>query len=282
MAETLRKMLAAEVKAIGDRAVRFVVSTGGVDRDNDTIAPSGWRLDAYRRNAVVLWAHNYDQLPIARCTSIGVENATLIAVAEFPPAGLYQFADVVLGMLRAGFLSAVSVGFRPVRAVPSPDRRGTDYAEAELLEFSVVPVPANADALVIARGMGVNRDAVRRWLDEDPVIDIIDDADEPIDVEPADVRAALRDALHECLRDALGEAVGRAFSASHARATGRVLDADPVTDPAARWRGVDATVVRGAIRDLVPSLLADQRRGLRDVIDREIDAALLRRRGRVD
>ena len=37
----------------------FVISTDEVDRHGDIVSADGWRLDAFRRNPVVLWAHDY-------------------------------------------------------------------------------------------------------------------------------------------------------------------------------------------------------------------------------
>ena len=48
----------------------FVASTGAVDRHGDTVAPEGWRLDAYRENPVVLWAHDYRRPAIGRAQSV--------------------------------------------------------------------------------------------------------------------------------------------------------------------------------------------------------------------
>ena len=48
----------------------FVASTGEVDRHGDTVAPTGWRLDAYRDNPVVLWAHNYGEPAIGRADAV--------------------------------------------------------------------------------------------------------------------------------------------------------------------------------------------------------------------
>ena len=42
----------------GDEMV-FVISTDEVDRHGDIVSAGGWRLDAFRRNPVVLWAHDY-------------------------------------------------------------------------------------------------------------------------------------------------------------------------------------------------------------------------------
>jgi phage head maturation protease len=59
-------------------------------------------------------------------------------------------------MLKTGFLSATSVGFIPLKYnfVDDPQRRfGIDFLEQELLEFSIVTVPANAEALIEGRGL---------------------------------------------------------------------------------------------------------------------------------
>ena len=52
----------------------FVASTGEVDRHGDTVAPEGWRLDAYRDNPVVLWAHDYGEPAIGRAEAVSRVN----------------------------------------------------------------------------------------------------------------------------------------------------------------------------------------------------------------
>src|ERR687887_1524822 len=91
----LRKQYTSAIeKADGrDRARRFVVSTGAVDRDNDSISADGWDLTNFKRNPVVLWAHKYDELPLAKCSDIGVVNGQLVATAEFAD---HPMADTVL------------------------------------------------------------------------------------------------------------------------------------------------------------------------------------------
>ena len=39
--------------------VTFVLSTDEVDRHGDVVSADGWRLEAYRENPVLLWAHDY-------------------------------------------------------------------------------------------------------------------------------------------------------------------------------------------------------------------------------
>jgi HK97 family phage prohead protease len=62
--------------------------------------------------------------------------------------------------------SATSVGFNPIKFAFTDDPQrcyGIDFLEQELLEFSCVPVPANADALIEARNAGVDVDQLLAW-----------------------------------------------------------------------------------------------------------------------
>lgn len=103
-------------KAVDDsRTLEFVISTGAVDRMGDTIDPKGWKLDAYRKNPVVLWAHDGGTLPVARASAVWVEGEALRARAEFTSPELNALGDKVFRMYREGFLNAVSVGFVPTK-----------------------------------------------------------------------------------------------------------------------------------------------------------------------
>ncbi len=90
------KVVEGMVRALGDRVVEAIVSTGSVDRERDVIRQDGWRLDAYRRNPVILLAHDTSQLPVARATAVTLQGGdALTARMEFPPAGVYPVADTV-------------------------------------------------------------------------------------------------------------------------------------------------------------------------------------------
>lgn len=147
----------------GERKMSFVISTAAVDRDNDTIDPNGWNTEHYMKNPVVLWAHDYDQLPVAKATNVTITEKGLAADIQFPPVGTYPFADTVHDMLKAGFLNATSVGFKPVKGDQNTERKGFDYSSQELLEFSIVPVPSNPEALVTQRHSDVDELVVKGW-----------------------------------------------------------------------------------------------------------------------
>ena len=135
------------------KTLTFVASTGAVDRHGDTVAPEGWRLDAYRENPVVLWAHDYRRPAIGRAQSVWRDAGALLARLEFAPT---EFAGEVERLYRQGYQQGVSVGFRPLRFEERRDARtgaflGIRFLEQELLEISAVPVPANRGALLTHR-----------------------------------------------------------------------------------------------------------------------------------
>lgn len=155
---TLRKELVGTITQVGDRVLRFVISTASPDRENDTIALDGWDLTAYRLNPVVLWGHEQEHLPIGKAISIEIEDGALKASVEFVAADVPHVGDkaeAVLRLCKDGFLSATSVGFRPLEydiANERDDGEGwfppMNFIRQELLEFSIVTVPCNPEALI--------------------------------------------------------------------------------------------------------------------------------------
>ena len=158
-------------KSVDDekRTVTFTITTGSVDRDNDTIAPTGWDVSDYLKNPVILWAHDYSQLPVARALSIEATGSGLKSTAQFPPKGVHPFADTVFELIKGGFLNASSVGFKPMEYSRDEDRGGINFLRQSMLEWSIVPVPANAEALALASAKGIDVSPVLKWA-EDAVV----------------------------------------------------------------------------------------------------------------
>jgi HK97 family phage prohead protease len=167
------KQLDAVATTVGDRVVRFVISTGAVDRDGDTIDPRGWQLAHYRACPVVLWQHDHKTPAIAKMVRIAVEGnpPALVADAEFAPAEIYPFAEMIYQLVKRGFLTATSVGFQPQKFTENRQRGGYDFTEQALAEFSIVNVPSNPECL--AR---TNTAAVQKWFGgsqgRDEVLDV--------------------------------------------------------------------------------------------------------------
>jgi HK97 family phage prohead protease len=163
----VRKQIIAPAETLTSdvRALRFCISTGSVDREQDRIALAGWDLANFRRNPVVLWGHDASRLPIGRAFDLQIDGGALKASVEFIPSDtpeVGQFADAVYRLARGGFIAATSVGFRPLAWEYTTDKSrgaddwfpGIDFEEQELVELSVVTVPANPEALIEAPGPG--------------------------------------------------------------------------------------------------------------------------------
>lgn len=169
VAEGLRKQFVFdEVKQVEgeDQTLQFTISTGVVDRDLDTVNANGWKLESYQRNPVVLWAHDYSSPPVARAPAVWVEDNKLKSRAQFTPRDVNPFGHMVYRMLAADFLRATSVGFNPLKWQFNEERKfGVDFLEQELLEYSIVPVPANPEALIEARSAGIDVAPLKDWAE---------------------------------------------------------------------------------------------------------------------
>lgn len=146
----------------GSRTWRFVLSDGTVDRYGDTIDPNGWVLDNFLRNPVALADHKSDtDHVLGRWINLAVRKVggilSLVGDLEFAPPGVSKLADTICGLVALGLVRTVSVGFAPLEYELSKTRQGgIDFKKHELLECSVVPVPANPNALQIAASAGLD------------------------------------------------------------------------------------------------------------------------------
>lgn len=196
--KTTYKQYTTTVESMGERKMGFVISTAAVDRDGDTVDPKGWDLGSYTKNPVVLWAHDYSQPPVGKAVNIQATADGLRADVEFLPKGMSPFADMIHDMVKNGFLNATSVGFRGMEYDPSKDRKsGYDFKKQELLEFSIVPVPSNPEALALR---GVKSDltqryakAMRHWTK-----DVLGDEAPKLDAEQFD---NLADAIAKAMKE---------------------------------------------------------------------------------
>jgi hypothetical protein len=150
------------------RSITFTISTSGRDRDGDIISQDGWDLKHYLENPQVLWAHKADELPIARAANTKVINGKLMSEAIFATREEYEFADTVFRLYKGGFLNATSVGFVPTEMEliegENPGELGFKFLKQNLLEFSAVAIPSNPEALVVARGRGIDVKPCEDWI----------------------------------------------------------------------------------------------------------------------
>lgn len=151
------------------RVRRFIASNEAVDSYNTVIKASGWELERFNSNPVILFGHMGRQLPIGKGRT-WVEGSELLLDVEFFDAETNPLAEQVLRILDQGVMGA-SVGFEPLEWTYNEARETgdewldmwnppLDYTKTRLLEVSVVTIPANPEALP------VGRDVIQRRLME--------------------------------------------------------------------------------------------------------------------
>ena len=153
--EKITKLINFEVKNINEdeRTFDAIASTEARDRDGDIIRAAGWKLTNFRKNPVILWAHDYQGLPIAKAVKIKIEDNQLLFTPKFATKEQNPFADQVFNLYKEGFLKTFSVGFIAKKWEDTKDEDnpyGREFTEQELLEISGCPVPSNPEALIQA------------------------------------------------------------------------------------------------------------------------------------
>ena len=154
---TIYQKFIGKSKDIGEGIVEAIVSTDSLDRHEEIVDLKGLDVSNYMQNPVVLFAHDSNSLPVGKTLSLVEEGGRLIAKMKFAVKES-AFAREVYELIKGGYLNAFSIGFIP------KETEDNVYTKAELLEYSVVPIPANPRALVVARSKGIKTDLVEKEL----------------------------------------------------------------------------------------------------------------------
>ena len=157
-----------------DTIATYTMSTDAIDRPGDKISqgPEAWDLRDYAANPVFLFGHDAGSLPIGKALAV-TAGKSLRGTFKFAPEATYPFGATVGRMVKGGFLPACSVGFMPVDIEVAKDRGDGDdwfppinFLKSKLLELSAVPIPANQEALLDAKGIPAgDAAAVREWAE---------------------------------------------------------------------------------------------------------------------
>lgn len=187
-----------ETKDLGEGEIEAVVATGSIDRHGEKISIAGLNTTRYLKNPVVQWAHDYEKPPIGKATKLWVEGNQLMARVKFAVQE-NPFAKTIYDLIAGKFLNAVSIGFIPL------EMDGNTYTKSEMVEFSIVPVPANANALITARSLGIDTSLISTYT-EDKVSYILEDL---LKKDPASLTVGEIAFLKEHLNDLTKDQVSR-------------------------------------------------------------------------
>lgn len=123
-----------------------IASTETPDRDGETIKQDGWDMDNFKKNPVIMASHKYSEFPIGKVTDLAVSQGKLKFNMILSKAT--QPARDAAALIKEGILNAFSVGFIP-RTRDEKDSKV--ITKSELLEISLVSVPANPQAVITSK-----------------------------------------------------------------------------------------------------------------------------------
>lgn len=138
-----------EVRAVSDdeRIITGIATTPTPDRMGDILEPLGAE---YATEIPALWQHNHHEpvghVSLGKATSKGIPF-TIRMVKTDEPGVLKDRLDEAWQSVKLKLVKAVSVGFRALEYALM-DGGGVRFLKFEILELSLVTVPANADCTI--------------------------------------------------------------------------------------------------------------------------------------
>ena len=142
-----------ETKSIDDelRVIRGIATCPETDRVGDVVVSTGV---TYKNPLPLLWQHQHDK-PVGTVkfdmpTEAGVMfEATLPRIDE--PGTLKDRVDEAWQSIKAGLVTAVSIGFRPMAdGMERIKGGGIKFLKTEVYELSLVTIPACSGAVIQA------------------------------------------------------------------------------------------------------------------------------------
>jgi hypothetical protein len=151
------------------RTIEFIINSERKDRHKDILDYNNWKLDNYNANPIVGYQHNVygDNM----CSGPNPDDVlgkgkaypdtfkgmrVIVSSVEFEPKEINTTAEKVFRKVLFGSLNAASVGIVPTGKIKTEYTKSdkgeiidqTNYWPGqELLEWSIVNIPANADAV---------------------------------------------------------------------------------------------------------------------------------------
>jgi len=147
-----KSLLNFEIVKQDEAGGEIMISTPAVDRDRDRVLPEGARTSSYMKNPVVQWGHDYSSpwATVGKTSSLEIGTDGIKAEFSFrEPANDSDPVTIVRNLWTGGYINTASVGFNPIQWEEN-EHGGFDFTEWELLEWSLVPIPANQEALRLA------------------------------------------------------------------------------------------------------------------------------------
>lgn len=136
----------------GNVSYDFVLSSETEDRMGDIIDSTTWQLGNFKKNPIALFSHD-NKWPIGKWSNVHVAGKKLLGTLTLASKGTNSLIDTMHSLLEQGIMRAVSVGFIPGTAERIENTYGYIFRDCDLMEVSLVSVPANPEALARTKGL---------------------------------------------------------------------------------------------------------------------------------
>lgn len=129
----------------------MTISTMDIDREGDSVIPEGANLSNYLKNPVLVWSHDYHNIPIGAVTQLEVVPGQGLK-AQWKWLQDDPFADRIKNAWDQGIVRASSIGFIAHDVEPNTTG-GRDIKAWEMLELSLCAIPMNPSAVRSLKGV---------------------------------------------------------------------------------------------------------------------------------
>ena len=134
-----------QIKQKAEGEFTAIASSEIEDRQGEIVRQTGWNLKNFKENPVLLYMHDHTK-PIGKATRVWLDKTGKSPMLKFK-GYISDATEELKGYKRLvddGILNSFSVGFRPL------EMDGNEITKAELFEISLVSVPANPEARLLA------------------------------------------------------------------------------------------------------------------------------------
>lgn len=153
----IRDLVLRELTAeqIDNRQAEFVISTEAVDDHGTAFLLAGWDFERFENNPLVCYGHRWwdgDPDNVIGTGEVFIEGEELIGRVTFESEEVNRKAEKIFKKVKAGTMRMASIGALPKSAHWGVEEAGEDptvlyFDDQELIEFSIVPIGSNPDAL---------------------------------------------------------------------------------------------------------------------------------------
>lgn len=156
----------AQITEKADDSFTAVASSEIEDRQGEVVAQAGWDLKNFKKNPILLYMHDHTK-PLGKATRVWMDKSGAKPVLKFKGmiSTATDYGKAAKQLMEEGILNSFSVGFRAL------ELDGNVITKAELFEISLVSVPANPEARLLAakslQDAGFDQSIIKDFSGED-------------------------------------------------------------------------------------------------------------------